>query len=173
METLTKQEVKKSAKKNTVKSTIVSKPVARKAVKSAVVSTPAARVVSKPAKKAPVKSFRDLGTWQLAQELAVAVYRQCELFPVPAGSVLSCQMTQAAVRACSNVAESFNVRGEARDKLFNAAHAALTRLDSYTSIALELGYLSRGQAADLDRRCGLTRWTLLKLQKINREWMER
>jgi four helix bundle protein len=159
---MTKQ-AKKNVKK-TVKSTIVSKPASKEVAKN---------LTERPVKKPMVKSFRDLGTWQLAQELAVAVYRQCELFPVPAGSVLSCQMTQAAVSACSNIAESFIVRGEARDKLFNSALASLTRLDSYNSIGLELGFLSRGQAADLDRRCGLTRWTLLKLQNINREWMKK
>ena len=131
-------------------------------------------IVSKPvAKKAPLKSFKDLGTWQLAHELAVAVYRQCELFPAQEGSVLTCQMTQASVSACSSIAESFSNRGEEREKLFNSAQAALTRLENYLFIALDLGFMSKAQCDDLTRRVSNTHWALLKLQKINREWMER
>jgi len=130
--------------------------------------------MSKPAaKKPPLRSFRDLGTWQLAQELAVAVYRQCELIPMQEASVLTCQMTQASVSACANIAESFSNKGEERERLFNTAQAALRRLENYLYIALELGFLAKNQSDDLVRRCSNTHWALLKLQKINREWMER
>jgi four helix bundle protein len=130
-------------------------------------------IVSKPAKKAPLKSFRDLGTWQLAHELAVAVYRQCELFPAQEGNVLTCQMTQASVAVCASIAESFSNRGEERERLFNSAQAALTRLENYLFIALDLGLMGKAACDDLVRRCGNTRRALLKLQKINREWMEK
>jgi four helix bundle protein len=130
-------------------------------------------IVSKPAGKSAVRSFKDLGTWQLARELAVAVYRQCELFPQQAASVLSCQMAQASVAACSNIAESFGRRGEEREQSFNTAQAALNRLENYLYIALDLGFLNKAQCDDLVRRGGNTRWALVKLQKINREWMER
>jgi four helix bundle protein len=137
-----------------------------KQVKSTIVSKPAA-------KKPPLRSFRDLGTWQLAQELAVAVYRQCELFPQQAANVLVCQMTQASVSACASIAESFSNRGEERERLFNAAQAALKRLENYIYIALELGFVSKAQCDDLTRRSDNTHWALVKLQKINREWMSK
>jgi hypothetical protein len=44
-------------------------------------------------------------------------------------------------------------------------------LENYTLIALELGFLAKNQCDDLVRRCGNTHWALVKLQKINREWM--
>ena len=128
-------------------------------------------VMTKPGKKPPLKSFRDLGTWQLASELAVAVYRQCELFPEREGKLLECQMTQASVQACANIAESFSNKGEERERLFTAALAALNRLENYLYIALDLGFLSKAQCDDLNRRGSNTRWALVKLQKINREWM--
>jgi len=140
--------------------TIVSKPTRQAQAKSV-------------AKKPPLRSFRDLGTWQLAQELAVAVYRQCELFPREAANVLICQMSQASVQACANIAESFSNRGEERERLFSSAQAALNRLENYLYIALELGFLGKAQCDDLVRRGSNTRWALVKLQKINREWMER
>jgi four helix bundle protein len=101
------------------------------------------------------------------------VYRQCELFPQPTASVLSCQMAQASVSACSSIAESFSRKGEEREQMFTLAQGALTRLENYLFIALELGFLSKGQCDDLVRRGSNTRWALVKLQKINREWMER
>ncbi|MBC7581609.1 four helix bundle protein [Aeromicrobium sp.] len=151
--------------KKVKKSTIVSKPAAKST------SPVVAEAVNKV--KPPIRSFRDLGTWQLAQELAVAVYRQCELFPAQEGSVLTCQMTQASVTTCASIAESFSRRGEERDRLFSNAQAALARLESYVLIASELGFMAKGQCDDLTRRVSNTHWALLKLQKINREWMER
>jgi four helix bundle protein len=131
------------------------------------------KTADKTAVKSPkptVKSFKDLGTWQLAQELAVATYRQCELFP-QAISVLTWQLTQAATVACANIAESFSQRGEDKERTFNLAQNALSRLESHLLIAEGLGYLSQGQREDLCRRVSNTHWALLKLQKINREWM--
>lgn len=136
-----------------------------------VVSKPASQTQRTAAKKMPIRSFRDLGTWQLAEELTVAVYRQCELFPAQEASVLSCQMTQASLMACSRIAESFSCKGEERDTIFRTALGALTRLESYLYIAHDLGFLAEGARDDLNRRCSNTRWALLKLQKINREWM--
>lgn len=151
------------------------KHMTTKELKAAVVQSaaePAKTESPKPAAKAPIRSFKDLGTWQLARELAVAVYRQCELFPQQAASVLSCQMAQASVAACSNIAESFGRRGEQREQSFNAAQAALNRLENYLCIALDLGFLNKAQCDDLTRRCSNTHWALVKLQKINREWMK-
>jgi four helix bundle protein len=129
--------------------------------------------MNRPAKKPPLRSFRDLGTWKLAHELTVAVYRQCELFPEREGNLLTCQMTQAATIACTNVAESFSNKGEERERLFTSALAALNRLENYLYVALDLGFLNKAAGDDLLRRGSNTRWALVKLQKINREWMEK
>lgn len=121
--------------------------------------------------KTPIKSFKDLRTWQSAYELAIAIYRQCESFPKHEQYGLTSQMTRAAVSICSNVAEAFGRRTfKEKDQFFGTAHGSLTELENQLLIARGVGYITTPQYEDLARRLNSTHWMLLKLQKINREW---
>jgi len=129
------------------------------------------QVTHKTTTKTPVKTFRDLRTWQSAYDLAVAVYRQCETFPKHEQYGLVSQMTRAAVSVCSNIAEGFGRRTyKEKDQFFGHAHGSLTELENQLLIARGVGYINTAQYEDLARRSDSTHWMLLKLQKINREW---
>jgi len=121
--------------------------------------------------KTPIKSFKDLKTWQAAYDLAIAVYRQCESFPRHEQYGLTSQMTRAAVSVCSNIAEGFG-RRKSNDKgqFYTVANGSLTELENQLMIARGVGYINSAQYLDLARRCGLTHRMLNALQKINTEW---
>jgi|GEM_PF-3732865 len=132
--------------------------------------TTTTQIIHKPTTKKQVKTFQDLGTWKAAQELAIAVLRQCESFP-EAGNALVSLMTEAASGICTTIAQGFNeFEGEERDCFYQATHALLVRLENYVLIARGMGYLNEAQQEDLLRRSNNTRWILLKLQKLNKEW---
>ena len=129
------------------------------------------KTVMKQVTKTPVKTFKDLKTWQAAYDLAIAVYRQCETFPKYEQYGLISQMTRAAVSVCSNVAEGFGRRSiKEKDRFFAMAHGSLTELENQLLIAKGVGYINEGQYDDIARRSNGTHWMLLGLQKANREW---
>jgi len=121
--------------------------------------------------KTPIKTFRDLKTWQSAYDLAIAIYRQCELFPKHEQYGLTSQMTRVAVSICSNVAEGFGRRSsKEKDHFFARAHGSLIELQNQLLIARGVGYITTSQYEDLSRRSNTTLWTLIGLQKANQAW---
>lgn len=120
--------------------------------------------------KVPVKTFRDLGTWQVARDLAVAAHRLTELFPRDE-PVLSNQITETSVGICSNIAQAFTHRSfTEKECFFEAAQGLLIRLENEFLIAQCLAYINQAQLDDMTRRISNTHWILVKLQKINQEW---
>jgi four helix bundle protein len=135
-------------------------------------ATPAATAdkAKKAKASAKVKTFKDLGTWQAAYDLALAVGRQVETFPV-SEKALSIQITDTTVSICSNIAEAFNHRSLVeKDCFYESAQGLLTKLANQLLVAHGLGYINTAQHEDLARRGSLTHWILGKLQRINHEW---
>lgn len=121
--------------------------------------------------KAPIKSSKDLKTWQSACGLAIAVYRQCELFTKHEQYGLVSQMTRAAVTVCSNIAEGFDRRGAAgKGKFYAIADGSLTELENQLLIARGVGYITTEQYLDIAKRSEMTHRMLHALQRINMEW---
>jgi four helix bundle protein len=124
----------------------------------------------KHAAKKQFKTFRDLGTWQSANDLAVAVQRQCDLFTQP-GQAIAYQLSRAAVNVCTNIAKGFGQWDYLeKEASYAAASNALTEVENLLAVAQGTGYISMPKHDDLLRRTTNTFWMLVKLRKINQEW---
>lgn len=95
-----------------------------------------------------IQSFRDLKTWQEAQELAVLVYKATKVFPEEEKFGLVNQVRRAAVSVGSNIAEGFS-RQSYKEKVqfYHVAKGSLTEVDSQLDLAFRIGYI---QPKDLD-----------------------
>jgi four helix bundle protein len=98
----------------------------------------------------PVKTFRDLTTWQDAKKLVVAIYEATATFPTEEKFGLISQMRRSAVSIAGNIAEGFG-RISIKEKLnfYNQAHGSLTELQSHLSISMDLKFISKANAEGL------------------------
>lgn len=90
-----------------------------------------------------ITSFKELKTWQHAQELAVDIYKITKLFPDEEKFGLSNQLRRAAVSIGSNIAEGFS-RQSAREKVqfYHIAKGSLTEVESQIDLAFRIGYIT-------------------------------
>lgn len=104
------------------------------------------------------RDFRNISAWQLADDLAVAVYEHTKGFPREEQYGLTQQMRRAGVSVPSNIAE-----GAGRDStseylhFCSVAHGSLAEVRYQIHLARRLGYLSEDAHADLEnlaRRVG-------------------
>ncbi|MBP7760603.1 four helix bundle protein [Candidatus Saccharibacteria bacterium] len=89
-----------------------------------------------------ITSFRDLKTWQEAQDLAVEIYKLSATFPESEKFGLTNQMRRAGVSVGSNIAEGFS-RQTAKEKsqYYYIAKGSLTEVESQIDLAMRVGYL--------------------------------
>jgi len=89
-----------------------------------------------------ITSFRDLKTWQEAQDLAVEIYKLSATFPDSEKFGLTNQVRCAVVSVGSNIAEGFS-RQTAKEKLqfYHIAKGSLTEVESQIDIATRIGYI--------------------------------
>ena len=99
---------------------------------------------------ASVERFEELQAWQLARVVARKIYAVAASGPFSRDFGLKDQMCRAAVSILSNIAEGFE-RGS--DKSFqnflSIANGSAGELRAQLYIALDLGYLSQEQFADI------------------------
>ena len=90
-----------------------------------------------------ITSFKDLKTWQHAQELAVDIYKITSLFPDEEKFGLSNQLRRAAVSIGSNIAEGFS-RQSSREKVqfYHIAKGSLTEVESQIDLAFRIAYIT-------------------------------
>lgn len=90
----------------------------------------------------PISRFEDLGVWQKAHQLVLAVYRLTRTYPDAERFGLVSQMRRSAVSVPANIAEGFKKRGTA-DKLryYNIAQGSLEELRYYLILSRDLCYL--------------------------------
>jgi four helix bundle protein len=92
-------------------------------------------------------TFRDLIAWQKAMELAAAVYRSTQGFPVEEKYGLTSQLRRAAVSVASNIAEG---KGRSSDRdlmhFLSCARGSLYEVQTQLELARVLGYI-REEAA--------------------------
>lgn len=97
-----------------------------------------------------MRDHRKLRAFELADELAVAVYKQTAAFPREEQFGLTSQLRRAAVSAASNIVE-----GCGRDSLadyirfLDMAHGSAHEVEYQVSLAHRLGFLSDESATQL------------------------
>lgn len=113
-----------------------------------------------------IESFKDLEVWQVARRLANETYRLTEGFPKREWYGLASQMRRAAVSVVSNIAEGFSRRTLPDYVHFLAtARSSATELEAQTSIAVDRGYLSEGDARLLAELIGSVQRMCWKLEE--------
>ncbi|HJR42133.1 MAG TPA: four helix bundle protein [Gemmatimonadaceae bacterium] len=101
----------------------------------------------------PVQDHRGLRVWQCSVDLAVAVYKVTDKFPVDQKFELSRQMRRAAVSIPSNIAEG-NGREHRREYLhfLSIARGSTRELSTHFELAKRLGFFSDTEASLLDEQ---------------------
>jgi four helix bundle protein len=107
---------------------------------------------------ANVRDHRKLRAFQLADELALAIYEITRSFPKEEVYGLSSQLRRAAVSIASNVVEGCARTGEGEYLRFlEIAHSSAREVDYQLSLAQRLGYLKdeprTGSVLELSSEC--------------------
>lgn len=91
-----------------------------------------------------IKSYRDLVAWQHAYQVGLEVYRLTREFPSDERFGLVNQMRRAGISIASNIAEGYGRGGRADyARMLKVARGSLYELETQTSFAADLGFLSR------------------------------
>jgi four helix bundle protein len=99
-----------------------------------------------------VRSYRDLQVWRKGIDLVKAVYTLTRKFPKFETYGLADQLRRSSVSIPSNIAE-----GQARQhtgefrQFLHTALGSVAEVDTQTVIALELGYITSQEAADVEQ----------------------
>lgn len=103
-----------------------------------------------PNKVTEIRDYRDLEVWQLAMDLAHAVYCSCAAMPATERYGLSAQMKSAAVSIPSNIAEG-SERGSRADyaRFVRVARGSAAELETQVLLARSLGLMDPAAADDL------------------------
>jgi four helix bundle protein len=96
------------------------------------------------------RHYRDLIAWQVAVELARAVYAQTEEFPKSETFGLRMQMRRSAVNVASHIAEAHGRLNDAEMRRgLGAARALINELQTQIEIAASLGFFASGTSEEL------------------------
>jgi four helix bundle protein len=118
-----------------------------------------------------MKDFRQLEVWRLAQELALAVYRQTAHFPKEERYGLTDQMRRAAVSVPTNLAEGCGRSGDAEFARFvQIAFGSACELESLLLLCRDLGLLSIADHEMIENRLvSVKRMLTALLKKLRAE----
>jgi four helix bundle protein len=99
-----------------------------------------------------MRDHRKLRAFELADGLALLVYRSTARFPREEQFGLTSQMRRAAVSIASNIVEGCGRESHAEYLRFlDIAHASAQELDYQISLAKRLGYLANPNINDLEQ----------------------
>jgi len=100
------------------------------------------------------RDYKHIKAWQLADELAIEVYKLTERFPRAEQFGLVSQMRRAAVSSAANIVEGAS-RNHAREYLqfLYVSLGSLNELEYYVKFSKEVGYIKDGVYEDTIKRC--------------------
>lgn len=101
-----------------------------------------------------MRDHKKLRAFELADELALLVYRNTVGFPSEEKFGLVSQMRRAAVSVPSNIVEGC-ARNTSSDyiRFLDIAYGSVRELEYQISLALRLGFLTRESSVDLENKC--------------------
>lgn len=117
-----------------------------------------------------IRSYKDLRTWQSAQELCLLVYKFTMAFPGHEQFGLTSQIRRSAVSVPSNIAEGFG-RQTAKEKhqFYHHSLGSLFELETQADIASRLSYIQNSDVEILEKKTADCRGLLLALIKANKK----
>lgn len=98
---------------------------------------------SKRLKTNTIKSFTELGAWQVAHSLRISILKEIKKFPDEYKYGLSGQLQRTAISVGSNIAEGFG-RRTIKDKrrFYDIARGSLTELQDQLIVSKDMGLVS-------------------------------
>lgn len=104
-----------------------------------------------------LRDYTKIKAWQLADDLAVAVYERTKGFPKDEVYGLTSQLRRAAYSVASNIVEGSS-RGTQRDYLhfLYIARGSLSESRYFVHLARRLGYLPEATAVELESQAEKT-----------------
>ena len=115
------------------------------------------------------RRYQTIKAWQLADDLAVAVYAATQDFPVEERFGLISQMRRASVSVAANIAEGSS-RSSRKEyfQFLSIARGSLSELRYYLHLANRIGYLNAQKHVQLDGLCDEAARVLYGLMKAVR-----
>ena len=97
------------------------------------------------------KGFKQLGVWQKAYHLTLDIYKLTKRFPKEETYGLVSQLQRAAVSVPANIAEGYD-RNHRREyiQFLHIAKGSLAEVETYLSLALDLGYIDKELYDDIE-----------------------
>jgi four helix bundle protein len=120
-----------------------------------------------------VQSYRDLGVWNEAMDLAVDCYNATSEFPAREVYGLTSQIRRASVSIPANIAEGYGRESPGHYVSFlRIAQGSLKELETHLMLSSRLGFVSEEQAAPvLSKADGIGRMlrSLIRSIQVSKE----
>jgi four helix bundle protein len=99
-----------------------------------------------------MRDFRKIETWQLADDLVVAVYEATKSFPKEETYGITSQIRRAASSVAANIVEGAS-RESSKDyaHFLQIARGSLAETQYFLHLAFRLGYIGEDEARDLEQ----------------------
>ena len=99
-----------------------------------------------------MRDFRKVEAWQLADDLAVAVYEATKVFPKEEAYGITSQIRRAVTSVAANIVEGAS-RESAKDyaHFLQIARGSLAETQYFLHLARRLGYLDAARSVELEQ----------------------
>ena len=109
-----------------------------------------------------MERYRNLEVWQLADALALEIYKETRHFPKNEAYGITSQLRRAALSVPTNIVEGYSRRGDKElARFLDISLGSLGELRYLLSFSWRLGYLSEGRFAELENQAanvGMKLW---------------